>query len=375
MSSPPRVLIHVQHLLGTGHLRRMAAIAAALAVRGAAVEILSGGPPVAGLEIGSATLLQLPPARAADATFKRLVRPDGTAVDARWYAERTRIVLDAFERVAPDVLLIELFPFGRRLVEFELIPLLERARARRPRPVIACSIRDVLAFKPDPAKRARMVARARDWFDHILFHGDSALLPLSRSLPEADALADRLIETGYVRNQESAGLAATRDSGEIIVSVGGGAVGAPLLEAALAARLLSRERGRLWRFLVAATGITPRSEPGLVIEPNRADFSDLLASAHLSVSQAGYNTVVDLLESRVRAVLVPFAVHAETEQSLRADALTRRGLATMLSEADLDPARLAAAIDIAAARPRPEHRLHLDGARVSADTILNWGRA
>lgn len=370
-----RVLIHVQHLLGTGHLRRMAAVGARLAAHGAQVRILSGGPPVAGLATGGAELDQLPPARAADATFKTLVAPDGAPLDEAWRAARRHHVLEALDRFAPDVLVIELFPFGRRLVEFELLPLLERAHARRPRPIVACSIRDVLAFKPDPAKRARMVERARRWFDRILFHGDAALLPLARSFPEAGDLADLLVETGYVRNQESPPTAAAPFTGEIVVSVGGGAVGRPLLEAALAARMLSRERGRPWRFLVAGTGIPPRSEPGLVIEPNRPDFAALLASAHLSVSQAGYNTVVDLLHSRVRSVLVPFSDHNETEQTLRAAALAERGLAAVIAQSALDPARLAALIDATAAGPRPDPRVRLDGAETAAAAILGWSRA
>ncbi|MBL8701802.1 MAG: glycosyl transferase family 28 [Alphaproteobacteria bacterium] len=299
------------------------------------------------------------------------MHPDGQPTDASWQAERARQVLAAFDRLAPDILLIELFPFGRRLIEFELLPLIERAVARTPRPLLACSIRDVLAFKPDPAKRQRMVDRARRWFDVVLFHGDSALLPLARSLPEADALADRIVETGYVRNQGSRRTVEPTPTGEIVVSAGGGAVGTPLIEAALAAREISRERDRPWRILVAGTGILPRIEPGLVVEPNRPDFSALLASAHLSVSQAGYNTVVDLLESRVRALLVPFAVHAETEQSLRAEALAQRGIAAMLAESELSPARLAAAIDAAAARPRPDHHVRLDGAASSAAALLD----
>src|SRR5882724_6670151 len=76
-----RVLIHVQHLLGTGHLRRAAAIAAALAQRGAVVTLLSGGPPVANLAVGGARLVQLHPVRAADATFRTLLDADGRAVD------------------------------------------------------------------------------------------------------------------------------------------------------------------------------------------------------------------------------------------------------------------------------------------------------
>ncbi len=374
MSGTARILIHVQHLLGTGHLRRMAVVAAALAARGARVVLLSGGTPIQGLDTGQAEFVQLAPARAGDATFKTLVEPAGAPVDAAWKAARARHIQEIFTRVAPDVLVIEHFPFGRRLLEFELLPLLEFARAQTPRPAIVSSIRDVLAFKTDAQKRQRMIARAKSQFDHVLFHGDAALLPLAASLPEADALGETLVETGYVAVPAPREAPGTDGLDEIIVSAGGGGVGRRLLDCALAARALSRTADRTWRILTAETGLAPRHEPGLVVEPNRADFPSLIARAHLSVSQAGYNTIVDLLNARARAVLVPFAEHAETEQTLRAQALAARGLASILDDDELTPATLAAAIDRAAALPRPTHAIRLDGAARTAVLLLDWSR-
>lgn len=374
MSEAARILIHVQHLLGTGHLRRMAAIASALAARGAQVVLMSGGTPIAGLALGQATFVQLAPARAADATFKSLVHPDGGPVDESWMASRAAQSQDILERFAPHVLLIEHFPFGRRLLEFELLPLIALARARHSRPVIVSSIRDVLAFKPDARKRRQMVDRANELFDHVLFHGDAQLLPLTASLPEADALGARLVETSYVALPATLDATGIDGTDEIIVSAGGGAVGRRLLDCVLAARALSRERDRTWRILTAETGLAPRREAGLVVESNRTDFSSLLARAQLSVSQAGYNTIVDLLNARARAVLVPFAEHRETEQAQRAQALAARGLATCLAEDALAPATLAAAIDAAIALPRPTHAIRLDGAARAAELIMNWSR-
>ena len=63
------------------------------------------------------------------------------------------------------------------------------------------------------------------------------------------------------------------------------------------------------------------------VERARPDFRRLLARAAVSVSQAGYNTVVDLLRTGVRAVLVPFEAGRETEQRLRAECLQSLGLA------------------------------------------------
>src|SRR5690606_12408511 len=68
------------------------------------------------------------------------------------------------------------------------------------------------------------------------------------------------------------------------------------------------------------------------VERFRPDFASLLARARLSVSQAGYNTVCDLLVAGCPALLVPFAAGGETEQGLRARRLAELGLARVLPE-------------------------------------------
>ena len=68
-----RILFHVQHLMGIGHLRRTAALARAAAAAGADVVCVSGGYPVPDLELGDAELVQLPPARAQDLRYKTLL--------------------------------------------------------------------------------------------------------------------------------------------------------------------------------------------------------------------------------------------------------------------------------------------------------------
>ena len=64
----------------------------------------------------------------------------------------------------------------------------------------------------------------------------------------------------------------------------------------------------------------------------------------LSISQAGYNTVVETLACADRAVLVPFATDRETEQTIRARAVVARGGAQMVEGAALDGPALAAAL-------------------------------
>jgi predicted glycosyltransferase len=374
-----RVLFHVQHLLGSGHLRRAAAIAAALARAGFDVELVSGGFPVRPLDCGGARLVQLPPARAADAGFRTLLDESDKPVDEAWREKRRDALLASFAAFQPDVVITELFPLGRRILRFELMPLLEAAHARRPRPLVLSSVRDVLAPKDDPAKTAEMIARVERWYDRVLVHGDAALLPLAASFPE-DRIAGRVTYTGYVGVPAPPSPPGREGDGEVVVSVGGGAVGARLLEAAAAAHALSAARDRTWRLLLggnlpqeAQRGLRALAGPGCIVEPARADFPALLARCHVSVSQAGYNTVMDILGAGARAVLVPFAAANETEQSVRAAALARRGWAVVCAEADLTPAALAAAVDRAAALKRPDAgALRRDGADETARLIRDW---
>jgi predicted glycosyltransferase len=117
--------------------------------------------------------------------------------------------------------------------------------------------------------------------------------------------------------------------------------------------------------------LAAQADPGTVVERNRPDFQRLLAGCRVSVSQAGYNTVVELLRTGRPGVLVPFeAGGQETEQALRAARLAGRGLAEHVPEADLAADTLAAAVDRADARVcAADHSLNLDGVANSAQIL------
>ncbi len=149
--------------------------------------------------------------------------------------------------------------------------------------------------------------------------------------------------------------AATTGAGgrdDVIVSVGGGAVGLPLLEAALLARPLSRLKTHVWRLITgpnlpdAAYDRLAWGPPdGVIVERWRDDLPQMLAGAALSISQGGYNTVMDILAARVRSIVVPFAAGNETEQTFRARRLAERGALTLLAAEDVSPQSLAEAVD------------------------------
>jgi len=378
---PIDVLLYVQHLLGIGHLRRAALLAKALDQNGISVVLVSGGAPVNGLDIGDAGFVQLPPLRTRDENFSDLLDQSGRPIDDSWKAARRAHLLALYRTLTPRVLLIEMFPFGRRQMRFELLPLLEAAADSTPRPQVLSSLRDVLTGNQRPEKTAWMLDTFARHFDLALVHGDPDFLPLERSFPEAAGIAAKLRYTGYVVEAAPATgpASGTAGTGEAIVSTGGGAVAGPLIEAALAARALSPLADAPWRFLIGPNmaesefrSLAARAPGSVTIERARPDFRSLLARGRLSISQAGYNTVLEVLTAGIPAVVVPFAAGAETEQSLRARLLAERGALTLVEAAALTPAHLAAAIEAALARGRAAPGitgLNLRGMQTTVDIL------
>ncbi len=378
MTERADILFYCQHLLGIGHLRRAALIAKALDAAGLGVVFVSGGLPVPDLDIGAARLMQLPPLRTADVAFSGLVDEQGRPIDEAWQAVRRDALLAAFRAARPRLLLIETFPFGRRQLRFELIPLLEAARQRRPQPFVVSSIRDVLNPQSEPEKTTWILDTARRYLDKVLVHGDSTFLTLEHSFPEASEIAELLDYTGYIAPPAPAGCGKGEGSGEVLVSTGGGAVAGPLIAAALEARALSPLAEIPWRILAGQNlpdadfaRFRSKAPPGILVERARPDFTALLARCRLSISQAGYNTVMDLLAAGRPALVVPFAAGDEREQGLRAEALAARGLLTLVEETGLDGARLAAGVARALATPKPgpAPRLALNGAAISVQKL------
>jgi predicted glycosyltransferase len=385
MSAPaPRLLFHVQHLLGIGHLRRAAALTRGLTDGGFRVTVAAGGAAVPGIDFGAAEVVALPAAHVADGGFATILDAAGRPVDDAWWAARRAALQALFEDRAPQILLIELFPFGRRAFRRELVPLLEAAERADPRPAILCSLRDILVDTGKPERAMETVALVRRHFNRVLVHGDPRLAPLDLSFPAAAEIAGHIAYTGYVVERSIAdrpGMPAAGDgdgnNGEVLVSVGGGAVGADLLRAALAARPRSRLAARPWRLVTGPNlpsaelaAIRAAAGPGVTVEDFRRDLARLFGDCAVSVSQGGYNTVMELIAARARAVVVPFAAPSESEQTQRARLLAARGLVTLVEPASLTPQVLADAIDAAAERPRPAAgAIDLDGAAATARLI------
>ncbi|MBM85956.1 MAG: glycosyl transferase [Rhodospirillaceae bacterium] len=367
----PKVFLYVQNLLGIGHLRRAAAIARAAVAEGFDVAFVSGGIPVPHLDIGGARFVQLPPVRTIDDNFKVLVDEYGHAIDDAWRGRRRDALLDVFEIEMPDILLTELFPFGRRQFRFELLPLLERAKISARPLKIVCSMRDILVTKSRLDRNLEIVKTIHKYYDRILVHGDEAVITLAETFPMHDRITQPLEYTGYVLTPTSVGDTGNGGTGEIVVSAGGGAVGRVTLPEVFRLRCETSFADRPWRFVTGyhmpegiVDDLVARAAPDVTVERSRPDLPALIERSDVSISQAGYNTIAELMAAGTPSVVIPFEGGIETEQRLRADLLAKRGRLFVVPEERLTAESLDKALREALnGGRRSRTTVKLDGAR------------
>ena len=187
----------------------------------------------------------------------------------------------------------------------------------------------------------------------------------------AEEIADQIIYTGLI---SSPAPAPVQDQFTVVVSAGGGAVGEKLLKAAIEA---SAHLPDMFTWCVITGPNLPESDfasmvnsapSNVTVEKFRSDFTSLLMNARLSISQAGYNTVSDVLQAQCRALLVPFSSGGETEQLARARRLEEMGLATVVLDNELSGQPLASTIKNTLSQSPPANQLtiNVDGAAHTA---------
>ncbi|MFC1665098.1 glycosyltransferase family protein [Pseudomonadota bacterium] len=357
--SPGSVLIVVQSLVGSGHLQRMAVLSRALTDLGITVDLVSGGRPEPLLDVSPARLFQLPPLVAANGDFTKLTDSFWRPITAGWQNRRQQLLLNLLGRIQPQVLVVEMFPFGRRKLRFELLSLLRASAQSIPKPVIICSVRDVLQQGRKPKHIKEMANTINRFFDYVFVHGDPFLHRFEETFSRTAEISHKLKYTGFITRHVS-NVKPTDAPGkdEIIVSAGGGAVGGKLFEIALRIAKRSTFGAKRWRILVG-NAVTEQTYmklakdagEGVTVERARSDFYWLLKNCALSISQGGYNTLIEILQTGTKAVIIPFTGSGETEQTFRATRLTNLGRVEMVTEEQLSVFTLELAIEKALKQP------------------------
>lgn len=372
----PVILFYVQHLWGVGHVYRATRIAHGMVKSGCQVHLVWGGTKIPGFDFSGMKVHNLKPVRTSDASFSQLLHADGSIFSDQDKQERCAELLEIFDDINPDILMTEAFPFGRRQMRFELLPLLEKAKLSDKPPMIIASIRDIMQEDRKEKRVQESNELVTNYFDRVFVHGDENLIRIEETLQGAESFSDKIRYTGLVTPEVSH----TEISGEfqcdVLVTVGGGAFGQKLTRTALLAMQHSKTFLSHW-IVSAGTEVSDadfnllkeQCPEGMKIVRYIPDLANAMKQIRVSVSHAGYNTVGDILRSGCASVLYPYTGGRETEQLRRAEIMDRHNIAVMLDPDALSAKSLAKAIDKAGKLTKPKVSLNLEGANKTASLI------
>ncbi|MEL6164692.1 MAG: glycosyltransferase, partial [Cyanobacteria bacterium J06628_3] len=317
-----KLLFYCQHILGMGHLVRSMEIVRGL-MSDFQVCFLNGGQIIKEFNIPDGIEVVNLPAIKTDAEFKQLMPVDSNLSLAEIQEIRKNKLLQVADEFKPDVLMVELFPFGRGKFSFELIPLLEKLQASEKPVKIVSSLRDIVVTKTNQEKYENKVCRLMNqYFDMLLIHGDKNFVPLDESFSRVKDIQSQTKYTGYVVQKPKLNPELTEEYKNIIgsekplilVSVGGGRFGHELIDCVIAsAEILEQkiphqiqiftgpfapeEKVQAWQKLA-------ENKSNLRVNRYTRNLLSYMQKADLSISMSGYNTTLNVMTTGVRAMIL-----------------------------------------------------------------------
>jgi predicted glycosyltransferase len=293
-------------------------------------------------------------------------------------ALRERLAFETATSFAPHLILVDNLPGG---LGWELTRTLNHLRAIEPRIALVLGLRDVL---DEPARvatdweRAGHFALMEEIYDRILIYGCPEIVDPTLEYRFPPAVTAKMEICGYVRRPEplSSPLAIREQLGVgnapfVVVTVGGGHFGGPLLRQYLTAL---RERRSGLNGVISYVVIGPllasapweladlmesaRGLPNLHIVPFVDDLLSYVNAADVIVTMGGL-TLVEAVSLGKRVIALPPT--SARDQYVRAERLARLGACTWVPESEQTSVRLASAVRDALAAPSPSVRLDFDG--------------
>ncbi|MDG0816279.1 glycosyltransferase family protein [Bdellovibrio svalbardensis] len=370
----PRLLFYCQHLLGIGHLTRSLAISESL-IKDFEVHFLQGGPDVGKSITNSSYHHHFLSPLLMKESDSSLYDPAGLKSPEQIFSERNLAIESLLQNNSFDVIVTELFPFGRNKFKTEVVNLIKAARSANPQIFVTTSVRDILVEKSNSHEREKkMAGLVQEHYDAVLVHSDERILKLEETFSLANSLQEKLYYTGFVAETPKTKTASLRRK-EILVSMGGGVVGDKMVLAVL--ETLPHFSDYLFRVVPGPyasvelkTALKQKSEanPQLKIETFLHNFEEELSQVALSISLAGYNTVMNILNTKTPALVYPYMENIE--QNLRASRMASQNLLSVIYDEDLGTANLAKIMNDRLQQPWPSFEVELNGSEKTSQYLL-----
>jgi len=303
---------------------------------------------------------------------------------------RMKFMLNQLIAFNPDVFIVEFFPFGRHLEQFEIIPILEILKKRNTR-IVSCVGYPIL-----PGKIKKLLEFA-NYFDKIFIHCPKEIdlnyiKKYFKNKPDMIQLYEETFSklpqvefTGYnLPPLPKKSIQETREELHltneklILISRGGGAIfDSLIIKGILTKKFLDDNT-----FLVIITGPATTDKELEVFQKlanNKKikiikfteDFLSYVRAADVHVCMSGYNTSIQNLYFNKRTIIIPKKdKDTDAEQFYRAEMLKELINASIIELDNLTPQILAQGINTKLNEPEPSLQQDwFNGAQVTAQLI------
>lgn len=340
----PKIVLYSHDTFGMGNIRRTLLLSQEFITEypGASILIITGSPMIHAFRIPKGIdYIKLP---CVDRFAAEEYAPRYLA-DCPEEVKQTReaILKESVLRFNPDLMVVDKRASG---IDGELLPTLCALRQNGLHTKLVLGVRDIL----DEPERTRKVLASNgsfktidEFYDEVWIYGSKGIFDTAREYGFPESVVRKTFYCGYLKRPTISPKRAEGPS-RILVTTGGGGDGSDLIEAYLAG-LSTLPRNVALRSTVIFGPQMPREGrldllhrfdymADVTFLEFEADIANLYAESDVVVSQAGYNTVCELLSFSRKAILVPRSEPVR-EQLIRARLLAERGFFEYLEPKDL----------------------------------------
>ena len=366
------LLFYCQHSVGIGHLVRSFALVNSLK-KTFLVTLVSGGAFPKGLSVPDGiNFVQLPPIGLNLNKCLEAIESDEPVYKVM--KSRQNKIMRIYNEIEPDVFVSEYFPFGKIQFIGDLLALLKRTKFSNKPVTVVCSLRDILEPTSTTKKMHQdfSTKMINEYYSSILVHGDENFITLNKTCPHLSRMNVPVYYTGYVTDEKYQTKIDRTAFNEIVLSAGGGKIASPFITK-MVCSFKKFGFGEGISLKVIAGPIFPKgdwielqelvkNEPGIVLLWSVENLTNVWKKAKLSVSMGGYNTLMEVICSRIPALIIPYCNESNSEQEIRAIKLQKEGLVETTDFEKLSKKELTEAVKNALNFNPVDKDLNLNGA-------------
>ncbi|MEQ1758400.1 MAG: glycosyltransferase [Vicinamibacterales bacterium] len=385
----PRVLFYSHDSYGLGHIRRTLSLCQTVRERyeDASLLVLTGSSAISTLPIPKGVdWVKLPcVTKVADEEYRSKFLALG--FDAI-RSVRREIIFSTAQFYRPSLVLVDNVPLG---LKGELRRTLEALREWDPEVRVVLTLRDVLDAPARIVNRWNndgTYATLERLYDHVMVYGSPDVFDVVKEYQFPDRLAAKVSYAGYIKRTPQGLVADTRAAllrgadRLVLVTVGGGGDGAPLVEQYLLGLEAAGSRGvdANAQHLIVCGPEMPvadverlRARHGhrrdVTIVTFAPDLVTTMAAADVVVGMGGYNTICEVLSLRKPAVIMPRR-RPRLEQWIRCTRLAEMGLIRVVDPDDDPATALVREVRAALGSARPPRAFETMNGLTSFDALL-----